>query len=332
MTISNVSISDRRIPVTILTGFLGAGKTTLLSRALAQGSLQNAAVLINEFGEVAIDHHLIREVKGDTILLAGGCACCAVHGDFVKAMMDLYTAAARGEGPAYDRVILETSGISDPSTIIAALMQHGTLSSVFRLHGVVTVVDAVLGVSTVAKHPEAAKQIALADRLLLSKCDAASASAVEEVKAALLVCNPLLLAIDTRDISPVEALLGSVDYKLRLLLPPSSTAPAHQIRSAAIRFSGPVRPGALSMWLSIMTQMHGDKLLRIKGIIQLDVNDESATPHEIHCVQHLIYPARQLAAWPSDDHHNMLVFIARGMSQHSVQSLADNLLDTLGNA
>jgi G3E family GTPase len=166
----------RRIPVVVITGFLGAGKTTLLSQVIAEGALANTAILINEFGEVGIDHHLIREVRGNTVLLGGGCACCAVHGDFVRAMVELYSQAARGEGPRYDRVILETSGVSDPTTIVAALSQHRVLASAFELQAVVTVVDAVLGANTLRQHPEAAKQAALADRIVVSKCDAATAA------------------------------------------------------------------------------------------------------------------------------------------------------------
>jgi G3E family GTPase len=164
-----MTVLSRRIPVIILTGFLGAGKTTLLSRAIAEGTLADTVILINEFGEVGIDHHLIREVRGNTVLLGGGCACCAVHGDFVRAMTELYSQAARGEGPRYNRVILETSGVSDPTTIIAALSQHRVLSAAFELLSVVTVVDGVLGADTISQHPEAAKQVALADRIVISK-------------------------------------------------------------------------------------------------------------------------------------------------------------------
>ena len=361
--------ASRRVPVVVLTGFLGAGKTTLLRQVIAEGALSNTAILINEFGEVGIDHHLIREVRGNTVLLGGGCACCAVHGDFVRAMVELYSQAARGEGPRYDRVILETSGIADPTTLVAALSQHRVLAAAFELQAVVTVVDAVLGAETLRVHPEAAKQVALADRIIISKCDAATAAQRHHAIAVARQCNPLapivepsadaaraplLTELATMMHQPPNATPRAADPEacgehcaaLDHAHPPqrqqaerhhhhASAGAAHFITTAAVYFAGPVRPGPLSMWLSIMTQMHGEKLLRIKGIVRLDVEQRDSTgaapAYELHCVQHLVYPARALPAWPDADPRNRLVFIARGMSQQMLDGLARNLVETLGN-
>ncbi len=358
-----MTAGPRRVPVVVLTGFLGAGKTTLLRQVITEGELTKTAILINEFGEVGIDHHLIREVRGNTVLLGGGCACCAVHGDFVRAMVELYSQAARGEGPRYDRVILETSGVSDPTTLIAALSQHRVLAAAFELQAVVTVVDAVLGASTLRNHPEAAKQVALADRIIISKCDAATPAQRNQAIAVARQCNPLAPIVEPSADAARAPLLIELPTMMHEKLPaaPSSVASelcsehcanadhdhrhdgehldrdraAHFITTASIHFSGPVRPGPLSMWLSIMTQMHGDKLLRIKGIVRLDVEPRDSTgaapAFELHCVQHLVYPARALPVWPDDDPCNRLVFIARGMSQHMLNGLAQNLVETLGN-
>ena len=348
----------RRVPVVILTGFLGAGKTSLLRQVITEGALSKTAILINEFGEVGIDHHLIREVQGNTVLLGGGCACCAVHGDFVRAMVELYSQAARGEGPRYDRVILETSGVSDPTTLVAALSQHRVLAAAFELQAVITVVDAVLGATTIRMHPEAAKQVALADRIIISKCDAATAAQRTQAIAVARQCNPLAPIVEPSPDGARAPLL--IDLPTMVLAAASTDATAavveacdahctntehdhhhdrassaHFITTTSVHFSGPVRPGPLSMWLSIMTQMHGEKLLRIKGIVRLDVEPRDSTgaapAYQLHCVQHLVYPALALQAWPDQDPRNRLVFIARGMSQQTLDGLARNLVETLGN-
>ena len=362
----DATAASRRVPVIVLTGFLGAGKTTLLRQVITEGALSNTAILINEFGEVGIDHHLIREVRGNTVLLGGGCACCAVHGDFVRAMVELYTQAARGEGPRYDRVILETSGIADPTTLVAALSQHRVLASAFELQAVITVVDAVLGATTLRTHPEAAKQVALADRIIISKCDAATSAQINQAIAVARQCNPLASIVEpTADSSraPLLIELPTMIHEIpstTTATPPAQACetsctdtshahahahdasrphdrnqPAHFITTTSVHFAGPVRPGPLSMWLSIMTQMHGEKLLRIKGIVRLDIEPRDSAGEspafELHCVQHLVYPARALPAWPDEDPRNRLVFIARGMSQQMLDGLARNLVETLGN-
>ncbi|MCA9676014.1 MAG: GTP-binding protein, partial [Myxococcales bacterium] len=178
------------IPVTVLTGFLGAGKTTLLARLLARPELAGAAVLINEVGEIALDHHLVREVRGDVVVLGSGCVCCTVSGDLVRALADLADAVARGELPAFDRVLLETTGVADPAGVLATLVTHPAVAGRFRPAAVVTAVDAVLGSATLDRQREAVKQAALADRLVLTKCDAAAPEVIDALAARLRTINP----------------------------------------------------------------------------------------------------------------------------------------------
>jgi G3E family GTPase len=343
-------MSGRTVPIVVLTGFLGAGKTTLLGRLLADPRLVDTAVLINEWGEVAIDHHLVRAVRGDVVVLGGGCVCCVVQGDLVKSLMELYTGVTRGELPRFQRVLLETSGLADPSGAIAAVLAHPLLSQSFHIGAVVAAVDGVLGLATLAEHREAVTQVALADRVIITKADVAED--LDAVAAAIADINPGALQIRSAGgaVDP-EALLapapGAGDpARLRAWLDASGAyghADDHvhgpdchhghhrhgEIASFSVIIEKPVRLGPLAMWLSLMTQMDGARLLRIKGVVHVEGAER---PSVIHSVQHLAYPAEELAAWPDDDRSTRIVFITRGMSDDAVRRLRESLLDTLGVA
>ncbi len=349
--------ADPRIPVTVLTGFLGAGKTTLLARLLARPELAGAAVLINELGEIALDHHLVREVKGDVVVLGSGCVCCTVSGDLIRALTELEASVARGELPRFDRVLLETTGLADPAGVLATLVTHPAIVRGFRPAAVVTAVDATLGAATLDRHHEAVKQAALADRLVLTKCDAAAPATIAALAARLRALNPAAVQVPSAagEVAP-EVMLAAADGDVDLTrwirasaaagaaeapapgCPPGCThdhAHGHRgitashdgVSTFAVAFREPVRLGPLGMWLSIMTQMHGDTLLRVKGLVNVAGDPE---PMVVHCVQHVVYPPRALPAWPDDDHRTRLVFIARGLAASTMASLRASLADTLG--
>jgi len=316
------------IPVTILTGFLGAGKTTLLDRLVRRPLLERTALFINEVGAVAIDHHLVRDVRGDAVILGSGCVCCTVAGDLVRALTELAAQVARGEVPPFDRALIETTGLADPTGAIAALVQHPLIARSYRAGAVVTAVDGLLGVETLARQPEAVAQVALADRIVLTKIDLAGEADLAAVEAAVRTHNvaaPLIRSAGG-EVDP-DVLLADAPDAAWVDAAARPKTPHGFITTFTTCFAEPVRMGPLGLWMTLMTQMHGGALLRVKGLV--DVQGEDA-PVVIDCVQHVIHPARQLPAWPDDDRRTRIVFIARGLAAGTIASLRASLADTLG--
>ena len=329
-----------RPPVTVLTGFLGAGKTTLLNRLVRDPALARAAVLVNEVGAIAIDHHLIGEVRGDVRILASGCVCCTVGGDLLRALVELHAQVEAGALAPFERVVLETTGLADPIGVLATLAQHPRLARSYQPGAVVTVVDAADGAATLARHREARAQVALADRIALSKRDLADADAATATEAAVRELNPgaPLLDAATADATALIDVAATDDAvalarwlrgaTARPLL--AAPTPIHaDVVTATACFDAPLRLGPLALWLTLITGLHGGQLLRVKGLVAVE---GQATPSVVHAVGHVVYPPRALAAWPDDDHRTRLVFIARGMSAAMLRSLVDNLADTLNQS
>ncbi|MDB5373271.1 MAG: cobalamin synthesis protein/P47K [Belnapia sp.] len=333
------------IPVTVLTGFLGAGKTTLLNRLLRHPDLADTAVLINEFGEIGLDHLLVERLDGDTVLLNAGCLCCTVRGDLVRALRDLAGRIAGGQ--PIRRVVVETTGLADPAPILQTLMSDPHLLARFRLDGVVTLVDAATGMATLDAQPEAVKQAAVADRLVLTKTDLATPETVSALWTRLRALNPgapLLNALHG-DIGPAELLdCGLYDATrkhpdVRRWLDAEAYAAhdhhhAHhhghghdvsrhdaRIHSFCLTFDEPLPWEGISTWLEVLTMTRGESVLRIKGILALE---DQVLPIAIHGVQHLFHPPARLAAWPkaadgTEDRRSRLVFILRDLDRATVE-------------
>jgi G3E family GTPase len=310
--------SPRFTPVTLLTGFLGSGKTTLLRRLLSDPALSRTAVLINEFGEVGLDHHLVERIDETVVLLRSGCLCCTVRGELARAIRDLHSRRERGSVPAFERVVVESSGLADPFPILSTLKADPVLRHHFRAGAVITTVDAVNGFSQLGFHPESIRQAAAADRLVLTKTDLADDGAITLLLAQIRRINP--------DAPVIRA--SETDFDAGALLNPGRTvsdfqarpiedAPHGQrIRSFVLTVDEPIDWTAFGIWLTMLLNRHGDKVLRVKGILNLS---GEATPVAIHGVQRLVHNPVHMNGWPDSDHRSRIVFIVDGLDQDLIR-------------
>ncbi len=299
-------------PVTIVTGFLGAGKTTLIGRLLRDPRYANTAVIVNEFGEIALDHDLIAAGDETLLQLSTGCLCCAVRSDLVATLLDLAARRATGE-IAFDRVVIETSGLADPAPVLHALMTDQALGETFAIAAVVALVDALLGAETLAAHPEAARQLAFADRIVVTKTDLAPQAPALAAIAALNTLAPISEGL------PDPTLLfapGRNDT-----VPDTLARHTDGISVCLIRRTEPLPALALTLLLETLAEQCGANLLRVKGLF--DVAEAPGRPAVIHAVQHVIAPVTFLPEWPSDDHTSRAVVIGVGIPPHFPARLLD---------
>lgn len=325
------------IPVNLLTGFLGSGKTTLLNHMLRSAAFSDCAVLINEFGSVGVDHHLIGAIQGDVVLLRSGCICCTVRGDLASAILSLHAQREAGSIPAFKRLVIETSGLADPTPVLATLMHERVIRHQYRVGNVITTVDAVNAASQLAQFPQAIKQIAVADRMVMTKTDLVDVAHVRALQARLSRINGAPTVLQSLHRPPsAQQLLGEDVFDIktksaevarwlqsaplgphRTLAGAGSGSHVDNICSLVLALDQQLDWHVFGVWLTLLLHAHGDRVLRVKGLLDVLGCD---TPVVIHGVQHLVHPPVHLSGWPDGPRRSQLVFIARGMDQATIQN------------
>jgi G3E family GTPase len=346
------------IPLTVLTGFLGAGKTSLLNRLLGDPALADTAVIINEFGEIGLDHLLVKKIDDNVVLLQSGCLCCTLRGDLVSALENLLRDLDNGR-ISFRRVVLETTGLADPAPVLQTAMVHPYLLLRFRLDGVVAVVDAVNGAATLDAHSESVKQAAVADRIVLTKTDLLLTPEQRRAEALLRerlhALNPAAPVLDAAaGEAMAERLLGcglfdperkSLDVRRWLAAERYDTPQGHSaqhghgndhrhhhdpnrhddcVRAFSLAAAAPIPLASLEMFIDLVRSLHGAKLLRLKGIVKTTETPEQ--PLVIHGVQHVMHPAVRLERWPDADERSRIVLITRDVDPAEVKRLFDAFL------
>lgn len=331
-----------KIPVTLITGFLGSGKTTLISRLLKHPDLNRVAVVINEMGEIGIDNDLVRMSTENVSLLANGCLCCTVRTDLQETLRELFGERRSGLIPDFDRVMIETTGLADPSPVIQTLCSDTMLGANYRLDGVVTLVDAVNALDQLAQFPEAERQVALADHVFISKCDLVHPGEVTKLEAVLSQINAgaeigrcsmgdldpkLLIGIGLQSARASDDTLRFLGKLLDPKAAENSSVPAYlgdevrsrhdpTVKTLSIRFEEPFSWSAFSAAMETLISLRGKDLLRVKGIVNVD-----GKPVVVQGAGHVFHPPVKLDKWPSEDRNSRLVFITRNIEAVTLRSL-----------
>ncbi|HLY46447.1 MAG TPA: GTP-binding protein [Stellaceae bacterium] len=310
-----------RIPVTVVTGFLGSGKTTLIRELLRAPEGANTAVVINEFGEIGIDDALLRASSDATVLLGNGCLCCAVRSDLQESLRTLFADRAQGRVPSFQRVVIETSGLADPGPVLQTLASDRALGEEFHLQALVTVVDAPGGAGNLAQIPEARQQVALADRIVLTKTDLVDSATLKALtgRIAQLTAAPRATAVHGA-IAPGFVLDESLDLPARVAAHQHDHAHAHShgIDSFALFFDAPLPWPVFEQAMAVLTGLRGADLLRVKGLVAVA---GCRGPVVVHAVQHVAHRPVELEAWPDADRRSRLVFITRNLPKEPVEAL-----------
>ena len=331
-----------KLPITLITGFLGSGKTTLISKLLRHPGMNRAAVIINEVGEIGIDHDLVANVNENMSLLANGCICCSVRTDLQDSLRQLFAERRAGQIPEFDRVIIETTGMADPAPVVQTLVSDTMINAQYRLDGLATLVDAFHGHDLMARQPEAVKQAAMADRLFITKTDLVDATTLQALQDELQALNPqadqhrvvhgqldpaLLTGLGLHSARVNEQTLSFLGETLQnpdaapgeaggkyLGARPSNHDPA--IRTLSLRFQQPFKWTGFSSAMELLTTLRGADMLRVKGIVNVEGH-----PVVVQGVQHIFSPPVELDRWPSQDRDTRLVFITRNIAPETIRNL-----------
>lgn len=349
---------DNRIPVTVLTGFLGSGKTTLLQKLLDCDDGTGVAVMINELGEVALDHLFVQKMTESTVVLKNGCICCTMREDLQTGLHELINGRSRGIIAPFDRVVVETTGLADPTPIAQTLDGDPMLRRQVRLANIVTTVDAIFGAQQIETHKESLRQAAIADRLVLTKTDIATPDQCAITKSRINQINPMATVLDSNesevlwsmlfDIDPFNPETKSKEVQAWLnKLPNISTVEDHHheranenhhhyhekfhdeedsIQTFSIRTEKPLDWTAFAIWLSALVYRHGQKILRIKGLLNVP---GALGPVVLNTVQNHITPPLHLDEWPDEDHSSRIVFIVQEISPQMVRKSLNHFLSLL---
>ena len=325
-----------QIPVTVITGFLGSGKTTLLSSILKKKEMQKTAVIINEFGEIGLDHALIEHTDENIVELQSGCICCTIQGDLNKTLIDLFDKMMNGKVSSFNRILIETTGLANPVPIIHTLMSSIELIRIYSLDGVITVVDSVNGEKTLDLHEESLKQLALAEKIILSKTDIVDKDEIKSLVYRIKEINPVSQIIFSKFGNiPLEEIFGlgaydpykkSADVKNWLAAEKYKDKKHHHhhdinrhnenIRAFSMMSENPVNMIAFSFFRDMITAALGANLLRMKGIVNIAGEERPAV---IHGVQHIFHPVQWLETWPDNDRRTKLVFITQNIKKEQIE-------------
>ncbi|MEB3101967.1 CobW family GTP-binding protein [Ferviditalea candida] len=312
--------SNQKIPVIIVSGFLGSGKTTLLSKVLEDEKMKRTAVLVNEYGKVGLDHHLLERLDEKTLLLEGGCVCCSTREDLVAGLSSLLNRIQRNELGTIDRVVIETTGLADPAPILFTILTHPMLQHHFYIHLVIVTVDALNGIRQLESQPESIKQVTSAEKIILTKTDMVEAEQTTAVKKRLMRLNPsaeILEVINGETDSEALFLSAEKNAGSGASRPKRSVGAedaGHEqgmlvTRSVSILFDDALDWNAFGLWLSMLLYARGEDLLRVKGL--LDVGE--AGPVVLNGVQHIIHPPEHLNEWPDGIRRSRLIFIMKSI-------------------
>lgn len=313
------------IPITVVTGFLGSGKTTLLSRVLTEPSMQNTAVLVNEFGEVGLDHHLLRQVDERTMLLGNGCVCCTMREDLVDALLELFSMDERDEMPALDRVIIETTGLADPVPILYTIVNDPVLQHHFFVDLVVATVDAINGNLHLDRNPESLKQVVASDRIVVTKTDIVEPESVVSLVSRLDATNPSAQIVESAfgEVDAEQLVYGDGNPVRAVTRAGSERAGEHDgmadTHSVSLTFDGAIDWTAFGIWLSMLLHSRGEDVLRVKGFVDAG----GSGPIVLNGVQHTIHPPEHLREWPDEDRKSRIIFIMKDIRPEEIM---DSLL------